>query len=246
MSLLRNLAGGLRGLFRKAQVEREMDEELRGYLDTAVNDKMRRGMTRDEALRAARIEMGGAESVKEQIRAVSWESLIQTVWQDLKFGFRLLRFNTGFAAAAILSLALGIGANTAIFQLLDAVRLRTLPVKNPQELAEVKIADFNWGSGNFSSRHPEITNPMWELIRKQQQAFSGIFAWSNETFNLARGGQARNAEGLWVSGDSFNVLGVPPILGRVFTAADDRRGLRLARRGDQLSVLAARIRWASH
>src|SRR6266404_4998929 len=153
MSLLRNLAGGLRGLFRKAQVEREMDEELRGYLDTAVNDKMRRGMTRDEALRAARIEMGGAESVKEQIRAVSWESLIQTVWQDLKFGFRLLRFNTGFAAAAILSLALGIGANTAIFQLLAAVRLRTLPVKNPQELAEVRISNVTELRGSTNSAY---------------------------------------------------------------------------------------------
>src|SRR5438132_11776724 len=152
MSLLRNLAGGLRGLCRKAQVEREMDEELRGYLDTAVNDKMRRGMTRDEALRAARIEMGGQESVKEQIRAVSWESLIETLWQDLKFGLRLLRFNTGFAAAAILSLALGIGANTAIFQLLDAVGLRTLPVKNPQELARVAIDPRGSASGNFSSR----------------------------------------------------------------------------------------------
>jgi len=169
-----------------------------------------------------------------------------TIWQDLRYGARLLRLNPVFTLVATLSLALGIGANTAIFQLLDSVRLRTLPVKNPQELAEVKIADRTWGSGSFSSRHPELSNPMWELIRKQQHAFSGIFAWSSETFNLARGGQARNAEGLWVSGDSFNVLGVPPILGRVFTAADDRRGLRLARRGDQLSVLAARIRWASH
>jgi predicted permease len=125
---------------------------------------------------------------------------------------------------ATLSLALGIGANTAIFQLLDAVRLRTLPVRNPQELAEVKIADRNWASGGFSSRHPEITNPQWELIREQQRAFSGIAAWSNETFNLARGGQVRNAQGIWVSGDFFNVLGVPPALGRVFTAAEDRRG----------------------
>src|SRR5438132_4047544 len=138
MSLLRNLVGGLRGLSRKRQVEHEMDEELRGYLDAAVSEKMRRGMSRNEALRAARIEMGGAESVKEQIRAVSWESVIETLWQDLKFGLRLLRFNTSFAAAAILSLALGIGANTAIFQLLDAVRLRTLPVKSPQELARIR------------------------------------------------------------------------------------------------------------
>lgn len=147
-----------------------------------------------------------------------------TIWQDVRYGARLLRLNPVFTLVATLSLALGIGANTSIFQLLDAVRLRTLPVRNPRELAEVKIADRKWASGGFSSRHPEITNPQWELIRNQQQAFSGIFAWSSDRFNLARGGQARNAQGLWVSGDAFNVLGVPPVLGRVFTAADDRRG----------------------
>src|SRR5262245_905521 len=147
-----------------------------------------------------------------------------TIWQDLGYGARLLRFNPAFTLVATLSLALGIGANTAVFQLLDAVRLRLLPVRNPQVLAEVKIADRNWALGGFSSRHPQITNPQWELIRNQQQAFSGIFAWSSDTFNLARGGQARHAQGLWVSGDAFQVLGVTPVLGRVFTAADDRRG----------------------
>src|SRR6266576_2908471 len=188
MSLLRNLAGGLRGLFRKAQVEREMDEELRGYLDAAMNEKVRRGMTRDQALRAARIEMGGAESVKEQIRAASWESVIETLWQDLKFGLRLLRFNTGLAAAAILSLALGIGANTAIFQLLDAVRLRTLPVKNPQELARVAIDHRTNASGHFTSRYSDLTYATWEQIRSQQQGFSNIFAWGPAHFNLSPAG----------------------------------------------------------
>src|SRR5437870_5100669 len=127
-----------------------------GYLDATVKEKMRRGMNRDEALRAARIEMGGAESLKEQIRAVSWESVIETLWQDLKFGLRLLRFNTSFAAAAILSLALGIGANTAIFQLLDAVRLRTLPVKSPQELARIAIDHRTDASGHFTSRYSDL------------------------------------------------------------------------------------------
>src|SRR5437870_10055110 len=189
MSLLRNLAGGLRGLFRKEQVEREMDEELGGYLDAAVNEKMRRGMSREEAMRAARIEMGGAESVKEQVRAVRWESLVETLWQDLEFGLRLLRFNPAFAAAAILSLALGIGANTAIFQLLDAVRLRTLPVKNPEELVEVRIAETpNGRTGDFMSRNPRLTNPLWERIRDRQQAFSSAFAWSDTRFNLTSGG----------------------------------------------------------
>jgi predicted permease len=223
-SLLRNLLGGLHGLFRKEQVEREMEEELRGYLDASVNEKMRRGMSRAEAVRAARIEMGGAESVKEQVRAASWESLVETLWQDLKFGLRLLRFNPGFAAAAILSLALGIGANTAIFQLLDAVRLRTLPVKNPEQLVKISIDHRNGASGNFSSRYPDLTYGQWEQIRAQQQAFSSVFAWGPNRFNISPGGEVYNVQGLWVSGDFFSTLGVEPALGRVLTSADDHPG----------------------
>ena len=191
MSLLRNLAAGLRGLFRKEQVEREMDEELRAYLDAVVNEKMRRGMSRKEAVRAARIEMGGVEGIKEQVRTVSWESFLETLWQDLRFGLRLLRFNPAFAAAAILSLALGIGANTAIFQLLDAVRLRTLPVKNPEQMVKINIDHRNGASGNFSTRYPDLTYAQWEQIRAQQQAFSSVFVWGPNLFNISPGGEVR-------------------------------------------------------
>jgi putative ABC transport system permease protein len=149
---------------------------------------------------------------------------MRTLWQDLRFGARLLRLNPGFAAIAMTSLALGIGANTAIFQLLDAVRLRTLPVKNPQELAVVRIDERKWSSGHFTGPYSALTNPLWEQIRDRQEGFSGIFAWSAEQFNLATGGEARYVRGNWVSGDYFRVLGEQPILGRVFTAADDRRG----------------------
>jgi putative ABC transport system permease protein len=224
MSLLRNLAGGLRGLFRKEQIEREMDEELRGYLDAAVGEKMRRGISPEEAVRTARIEMGGAESVKEKVRAAGWESLVETLWQDLKFGLRLLRFNPAFAAAAVLSLALGIGANTAIFQLLNAVRLRTLPVKNAELLVKINIDDRKSASGHFTTRYPELTYPQWEQIRAQQQAFSGVLAWGPNLFNISPGGEVHNVQGLWVSGDFFSTLGVEPALGRVLTSADDRPG----------------------
>src|SRR5690348_4576015 len=149
---------------------------------------------------------------------------MRTLWQDLKFGVRLLRLNPGFAAIAILSLALGIGANTAIFQLLDAVRLRTLPVKDPQELAEIRIANRDHASGRFSGRFSRLTNPMWESIRQQQQGFSSVMAFGTDSFNLARGGPARYAAGVWASGDFFNTLGVPAMIGRVFTGADDQRG----------------------
>src|SRR5580692_7736702 len=99
--------------------------------------------------------------------------MLENLVQDARHGLRLLLLNPGFALVAILSLALGIGANTAIFQLLDAVRLRMLPVEHPEQLATVRLSPFN-ASGSFYSRYSEITNPQWELIRAQQQGFSGI------------------------------------------------------------------------
>ena len=222
--MLRNLRSGLEGLLRKEQVEREMHEELGEFLEAAAREKMRGGMSRAEAARAARLEMGGVEAVKENVRAAGWESRIETVWSDLRFGARLLRFNPMFAGAAILSLALGIGANTAIFQLIDAVRLRTLPVKNAQEIARVAIDHRNGASGNFSTRYPDLTYAMWEQIRGQQQGFSDVFAWGPNLFNIAPGGEVHNVQGLWVSGDFFQTLGVEPALGRLFTAEDDQPG----------------------
>src|SRR5438128_717738 len=147
-----------------------------------------------------------------------------TLWQDLRFGVRMLLKNPGFTAVALITLALGIGANTAIFQLLNAVRLKTLPVRSPQELAEVRIVDVTGRRGSFSSRYNTVTNPIWEQIRDRQQAFTGLFAWGTNDFNLAQGGEVRPAKGLWVSGDFFNTLGVEPAVGRVFTATDDMRG----------------------
>ncbi|MGA3190387.1 MAG: ABC transporter permease, partial [Bryobacteraceae bacterium] len=149
--------------------------------------------------------------------------MLENLLQDARHGLRLLLLNPGFALVAILSLALGIGANTAIFQLLDAVRLRTLPVQHPEQLATVRISPFN-ASGSFYSNYSEITNPQWEQIRAQQQGFSGIFAWNPDQLNLAHGGEIRNANALWVSGEFFDVLGVKPQAGRLLNAADDRRG----------------------
>src|ERR1043166_5465204 len=157
-------------------------------------------------------------------------TILDNLWRDLRYGVRLLRLNPGFAAVAILSLALGIGANTAIFQLLDAVRIRTLPVANPQELVDIRVVKTRNGrTGNFSSRFSDLTTALWDGIRERQQAFSTIFAWNTSTFELASGGQSEPAAGLWVSGEFFSGLGVGPLLGRVLTPADDRRGCGVAR-----------------
>lgn len=144
--------------------------------------------------------------------------------KNFRYGARVLRLNPGFAAIAILSLALGTGANTAIFQLVDALRLRTIPVAHPEQLASVRIANRTWTSGSVNGRYAWITNPQWEQIRDHQQVFSSMFAWEGEDFNLAQGGEVRMALGLWVSGDFFRTLEVPAMIGRTLSAQDDTRG----------------------
>src|SRR6266576_3900698 len=145
-------------------------------------------------------------------------------WRDLRHAFRLLRLSPGFTIISVLTLALGIGANTAIFQLIDSVRLRAIPVKNPQELGTIRIADRHWGSGQFSSQYSQLTFPMWEQIRKRQDGFAEIAVCSDQRFNLATGGEVRKAKGIRVSGDFFHLLGVEPILGRLLGPEDDQDG----------------------
>jgi putative ABC transport system permease protein len=150
--------------------------------------------------------------------------MLHDLRQDLRYGLRQLRNSPGFTAVAVLSLALGMGANTAIFQLVDAIRLRTLPARDPAELVTVQFATGATRSGWWSGRSAEFTHRHWEQLRAQQQAFSGLVAWGTTQFDLTSGGQTRLAEGLFVSGDFFRVLGVSPVLGRSFTAADDSPG----------------------
>jgi putative ABC transport system permease protein len=152
--------------------------------------------------------------------------------KDLRYSLRLLRHNPAFTAVAVLSLALGIGASVAIFQLLDAVRLRTLPVKDPQRLVMLQLADRTGWRGSQWSPYATLTNPIWERFRDSQDAsapFAGVMAWGNNGFgySLTPGGEERLAQGLFVSGSFFQVLGVQPVAGRVFTPADDRRGCGL-------------------
>jgi predicted permease len=144
--------------------------------------------------------------------------------QDLRYAARQLRANPGFAAVAVLSLGLGVGANNAIFQLVDAVRLRTLPVANPWELVIIDFAKGSSRAGNWSTRSARLTSVLWDQVRAHSEPFTATIAWSAMQFNLAQGGEARYAEGQYVSGDFFRVLGVQPWMGRTFTAEDDRPG----------------------
>ncbi len=149
---------------------------------------------------------------------------MRSFWQDLRFGLRQLRLSPGFTLVGVLSLALGIGANTAIFQLIDAIRLRAIPVSDPATLATVHIVDRHWGAGSFYGPYSELTYPLWQQIAQRQTSFSHAAAWGYDTFNLANGGETHYARGLWVSGDFFNTLDLKPYLGRFIEASDDTGG----------------------
>ncbi len=144
--------------------------------------------------------------------------------QDLKYGLRMLAKNPGFTAVAVLTLALGVGANTAIFQLIDAVRLRTLPVKDPSALAIVHLNNHHWGWGDFNGPYANFTFPLWKQVEKRQQGFSSIAAWGASALNLANGGEVQIARAIFVSGEFFRTMGVRPVLGRLIAPSDDPLG----------------------
>jgi macrolide transport system ATP-binding/permease protein len=228
--LLRRFIGGLKALFRRDQRDQELDEELSSYLQAAAQDRMRAGMSHADAIHAARVEMGSAESVKQKIRASGWESAAEFLWQDVRYGMRQLLRNPGFSAVAVLTLALGIGANTAIFTLVHAVMLKQLPIANPQTLYRVGEGEYyccewgglegSWGTFDYPFyKHLRDTSPFFE----QLAAFSG----NTPSFNIRRANSSQGAQttsGEYVSGNYFSTLGVQPALGRLLNPSDDRPG----------------------
>jgi predicted permease len=214
----------LSGLFRKEKHDREFSSEMESHLKMHIEDNLRAGMAPEQARRDALIKLGGIEQTKENYRDQRALPLLEMLLQDVKFALRMLRKNPGFTVVAVLTLALGIGANSSIFQMLDALTLGSLPVRNPQEIVEVKIADLEGARGSVEFWGADATNPLWEEIRQHQQAFSSIFAWSPGLFNLSQSGEAHWASGLQVSGNFFSALGIQPALGRLFVDADDQRG----------------------
>jgi predicted permease len=227
VTLLRRFLGGLKALFHRDQRNAEMDEELSGYLEAATQDRMRRGMNHTDAMRAARVEMGGAESVKQKVRASGWESAAEFLWQDIRYGMRQLLRNPGFSAVALVTLALGIGANTAIFTLVHAVMLKQLPIAHPQTLYRVGEGEYyccEWGGleGSWGT----FDYPFYKYLRDTNPFFEQIAAFSGKTpsFNLRRANSAHGAQatnGEYVSGNYFSTLGLQPALGRLLNSSDD-------------------------
>jgi hypothetical protein len=225
MGWLRSFKSGLQSMLGKEKVEREMDEELDGYLDAAAAHKRQLGMSAREARRATRVEMGGRNAVKQRVWSSRWESVVENLWQDVRLGARGLMKSPGFTLVALLSLTLGIGANTAIFTLMNAIMLRPLPVEKPQQLVL-------FGDGRAAGSTDSLPDSSWRLFSYpffhtfsgKAQSFAGLAAvnsnQSNSHASVAGGGLEPIHISL-VSGSYFGVLGVPAALGRVIGTADD-------------------------
>jgi putative ABC transport system permease protein len=223
-SVWRVFAAKLQWILGKREAAYDFDDEMQAHVRLLTERYRQQGMPAEDAARAAHRQFGNTTFLQQEQREMRTFRSLDTFWRDLRYGARQLRMNPLFTAVAVLSLALGIGANTAIFELVNAVRLRTLPVEKPEQLAYL---DFRKGAemdGNFNTRSARFTYAQWVQIESRQQAFSGMAAWSARQFNLASGGEVRWAEGLHVNGDFFRVLGVQPMLGRAFSKGEDQPG----------------------
>jgi putative ABC transport system permease protein len=220
MRLLRIIGGGLRAVFRKQEVERDLDEELRSYVESAVDHKMRAGMGRDEAVREARMEMGSKEALKEHVREVGWEARLESFVQDVRYGVRMLRKNPAFTGVAVLALALGIGANTAMFSVIEAVLLRPLPYSNANEL--VRVAS-TWERGGITTPYSSSAPDFFDW-RDQNRSFSSMFAYHTGEYALTGRGEAKRVRAVMATAEMFSTLQAHPTLGREFRAEENRKG----------------------
>ena len=217
MSLLRNIASGLRSLFRKEQVHRELDEELRAYQEMAAEEKMKDGMSRKEALRAVRLERGDLEVTKEVVRSGGWEFFVESVYQDLHFALRQWTKNPAFALTAVVVLALGMSASIAIFGFVDAALLQPLPYASPERLMSVN--ESNVESPRWPLSYLDYLD--WERLNK---SFSSLDIYQGRGYLLRTLSGALPVQGERVSGGFFKTLGVRPMLGRDFYPGEDRPG----------------------
>lgn len=215
--------------------EESIVEEIAQHLEQRYNELLSSGMGEADASRAVREELSRTQ-MEEGLRPLIRKSpptitpgrdeqgsFLEGVGKDVRMAGRLLWLNPGLAVIAILSLALGIGANAAIFELINAVVLRTLPVPDPQSLASVPVV-HDGRVGNTVARQKELSSAIWDQLKDRPQAFSSLAAWSTERFDLGNGGEARYADGMWVSGAFFETLGIRPVLGRLLARSDDYKG----------------------
>jgi predicted permease len=209
----------LRSLFRETRVEQELSEELRFHLEKLIEEKVAKGMTPEEARYAALRELGAVEQIKEECRDMRRVNYIENFLQDVRYGLRQLRRSPGFTMVAVLTLALGIGANTAIFSLLYTILLRPLPYQRPEELMLVTETLPRMGSDEVGVAAGEYLD-----YRDRNHSFSSVGAYERDGFNLTGSGQPQRVNAARLSASVFPLLGVSPVLGRPFTDDEDRYG----------------------
>ena len=216
------------GLFRRilalgnrSALGRENADEIREHMQMRIDANMARGMSAEDALLEARRRFGNPVVVRERVDAEDAALGLDSLFRDARYAVRGFLKSPGFTFVAILTLALGIGANTAVFELLDAVRMRSLPIQSPGELAELRIAGGNHGFGVNDGPYSQFTVPMWQEVRRNHEPFSSIFAWRATDVLAGKMTEARRIHGLEVSGEFFNVLGVVPWQGRLIEPQDE-------------------------
>jgi len=232
MPTLSRLKNFFRNVFATPRNDRELDAEVRGYAEMLAEEKTRAGMDPEEARRAARLELGGIEQVKEQVREVRAGAWLDALLQDLRYGARMLRKDPGFTAIAVLTLALGIGANTAIFSVVNAVLLRPLPYTYADQLLIIRATSQRVGL--HSPSYPDFLD--W---RKQSRTVLQMAALNNRAFNLSGVAQPESIDGYAVSPNTLSMLGVRPILGRDFLPSEEAPGTAPV-------VLLSYALWQSH
>src|SRR3984893_11149374 len=213
--MLEDLFFRLRSIFRRQTVESEMEEELRFHSERQLEKYLKTGMSRDEALRRVRMEFGGLEQVKEDCRDARGVSLMDLVAQDLRYGWRTLLRSPGFAAAALFTLALGIGADTAIFSVVYGILLRPLPFRDASHLVLLNVTMPTVGDVS-------VSYPNFQDWRSQSHSFAEMAAVNPVKFNMAGSNQPENIGGLAVSPNFLPMMGVRPVMGRGFTPDEEK------------------------
>jgi putative ABC transport system permease protein len=216
MAMLNKMRMRLRALFFKSEMEDELDEEVRFHLEREIQENIARGMTPEEARYAAIRSFGGVERVKEESRDERGIRLLEELWQDLRYGARMLLNNPGFTAVAVVTLALGIGANSAIFSVINALLLRQLPYRDPGKLVQVWETDVKRGDNAMTASYPNFAD--W---RDRNHVFEQIAAYSGDGFILTGTSDSERIQGAIVSPSFFSMLGIKPIVGRVFSPEED-------------------------
>ena len=220
MNVFRNITAGLKELMRRNKSENELSEELNAYVQDAAEAKVRAGATPEEALRSARLEFGGVETVKHQVRAVGWEFGLEVFVQDIRYGVRMLLRSPIFTAVALTTIAISIGANTAMFSLVDAILLRPLPYPDPQRL--IVVGTNQLGESTMSP----MGTADFLAWRDRQQSFEqvAVLDGASGSFALSGMGAPERIPGVGVSANFFSIFGVAPLKGRGFHPGEDRPG----------------------